>query len=116
MSDKGMPWFKFDSDTPRNRKVRVLRSMLGEAGEAALYRLWCYCADANPSGHFKGAFAVHEAESQAEWSGDRGLFVSTRLPLGLLDGTADCFDVHQWSERQSALRSEERRVGKECRS
>lgn len=78
-------------------KTRRLERELGAAAVLGLQRLWEYCT--TPSGPHDGDLSSlddDDIEAIAEWSGDRGAFVSGLRRIKFLDGKK----IHQFEEHQ----------------
>lgn len=91
-----------------NRKRKKLQKILGAEGVLSLIDLWLSAARQRPAGELLG-YASDDIEIDANWEGERGLFVSTLIEIGFLEHKDGVYSLHNWDKRQAwVVKSEER--------
>lgn len=84
---------------PNNPKTKRLTRALGDAGFAAMIRLWCYVGEHFPTGTLK--CTEDEIEDFAGWTGIRGEYVAYTLSNQWVIRVSDTeYLIHDWREHQ----------------
>lgn len=100
---------RLDLAMPNHIKVLRLEATLGDAGFAALVRLWCYVGSHHRSTGRLDGFTPAEVEAVARWKGEPGAFHARLVCVGLLD--EDGVTVHDWVAEQPHLAQYDAWVG-----
>lgn len=82
-----------------HRKRKRLFGLLGAAGVLSLIDLWLAVAENRPDGTLRGMDAT-DIELDANWTGEKGVFVSACLECGLLEQVDGAYVVHDWATEQ----------------
>lgn len=87
-------------DFRNHPKTKRMMRTLGDTGVRALVWLWLGAAARRGEGELYG-WDVEEIETEAEWSGEPGVFVAYLLAHGWLEQTpAGLFVLHDWKVEQ----------------
>ncbi len=78
-------------------KTVKLQRALGLEGIRSLQILWLWSAANRPDGVLK-SLDEEDIECAAKWEGETGVFVSTLLSLGWIDGHEGEWILHGWTK------------------
>lgn len=92
-------------------KTKVLQEELGSDGVVSLITFWLSSAHHRPSGKLNG-YTERRIEIDANWKGERGLFVNTLIDIGFLEKNGKQYCIHNWAFRQPWVAESEDRSDK----
>jgi hypothetical protein len=90
---------RLDLSMPEHIKTARLEDRLGDAGFAALIRLWCYTGKHHRSGVLADMTPT-EIERVSRWKGKAGAFHAALIDFRFMD---DPVTIHDWAEEQDHL-------------
>ena len=95
----------------RHRKTKRLKKLLGADGCWALVCLFLWAGEERWTGDLSG-LTDDDIETEADWDGEPGAFVSALTDVGFLVGEARARSIHDWQEHNPYASSKGKRINK----
>lgn len=88
---------RLSTSLPGHPKTKKLARRLGPAGPLGCIYLFLWTAANRSDGDLSG-MTDEDIELAVDWTGDEGVFVSTMMEVGYLEGATGARRVHDWAE------------------
>lgn len=99
------------TNLPSHPKTKKLIRRLGKAAAWNLVCLILWTASNRSDGNLSG-MTDEDIELSADWDGDDGQFVATLVEVKFLDGSKNCYCLHDWEEHNPWAAGAEARSAK----